>query len=212
MVGSHHRTVAAVFRTQVCLVLKSKVSSFLFSVPTLTLDPHPWPLSLMMSGLGLVLWLPFGPLAWCRSQGPVPGNPQETAGNQAQAGSLNPLGERAVGMAAGGRGLTRSPAPPLRWLRPRDPVSEVLFVNVSLLRSRVGAGAMDELPCIEAALEQELAELCELETEVFTDIEGACPGTPARPVQGSTSGEVAWPGTSARAHCAVWHLGSRVKL
>lgn len=115
-------------------------------------------------------------------------------------------------MAAGGRSLTRSPAPQLRRLRPRNPVLEELFVNVGLLRSRVGAGAMDELPCIEAALEQELDELCELDTAVFTDIEGACPGALARPVQGSTSGEVAWPGTSARAHCAVWHLGSRVKL
>lgn len=69
-----------------------------------------------------------------------------------------------------------SPAPPFRWLRPRNPVSEELFLNVGLLRSRVGAGAMDELPCLEAALEQELAELCELDTAVLTDIEGACPG------------------------------------
>lgn len=115
-------------------------------------------------------------------------------------------------MAAGGRSLPGSPAPPFRWLRPRNPVSEELFLNVGLLRSRVGAGAMDELPCLEAALEQELAELCELDTAVLTDIEGACPGAPARPVQGSTSGEVAWPGTSARAHCAIWHLGSWVEL
>lgn len=78
---------------------------------------------------------------------------------------------------------------------------------MGLLRSRVGAGAMDELPFAEAALEQELAEMCELDAAVLTDIEGACPGAPARPVQGRTSGEVPWPGTSARAHCAVWRQG-----
>lgn len=80
--------------------------------------------------------------------------------------------------------MTGSPAPPLRRLRPRNPVSEELFVNVGLLRSRVGAGAMDELPCIEEALEQEMAELCELDAAVLTDIEGACPGARARPVKG----------------------------
>lgn len=105
-----------------------------------------------------------------------------------------------------------NPAPPLRWLRPRNPVSGELFLNVGLVRSRVGAGAMDELAFGEAALEQTLAEMCELDTAVLNDIEGACPGAPARPVQGRTSGEGAWPGTLARAHCAIWRLRSRVEL
>lgn len=50
---------------------------------------------------------------------------------------------------------------------------------------------MDELSFCEAALEQELAEMSELDAAVLTDIEGACPGTPVRPVHSRTSGEVA---------------------
>lgn len=49
---------------------------------------------------------------------------------------------------------------------------------------------MDELPFGEAALEQALAEPCELDAALLTDIEGAWPGAPARPVRGRTSWEV----------------------
>lgn len=89
-------------------------------------------------------------------------------------------------------------------------VSEELFLNAGLLRSLAGAGAMDELPFGEAALEQALAEPCELDAALLTDIEGAWPGAPARPVWGRTFWEVTWPGASARAHCKVGRLRSRV--
>lgn len=151
--------------------------------------------------LALVLKKPR-PRAWAPAGG----------GGKPGSGKQSEPARQAVWIPAGGRGLTGSPAPPLRWLRPRNPVSQELFVNVGLLRSRVGAGAMDELPFGEAALEQALAEVCEMDAALLTDIEGACPGAPARPVPGRTSGEVAWSGTCARAHCAVGRLGSRVKL
>lgn len=141
----------------------------------------------------------------------MPGHPQEIARDQARAGSLNPLGELSGCWLVGGAWRK---TPPLRsgGSARGTPVSEELFFNVGLVRSRVGAGAMDELPFGETALEQTLAEMCELDTAVLNDIEGACLGAPARPVQGRTSGEGAWPGTSARAHCAIWHLVSRVEF
>lgn len=82
------------------------------------------------------------------------------------------------------------PRPPPGRLRPRKLVSEELFVSAGLPRSLAGAGAMDELPFGEAALEQALAEPCELDAALLTDIEGAWPGAPARPVRGRTSWEV----------------------
>lgn len=111
------------------------------------------------------------------------------------------------GWWAGHRGKPR----PTAWVAPPwTLVSEELFVNAGLLGSLAGAGAMDELPFGEAALEQALAEPCELDAALLTDIEGAWPGAPARPVWGRTSREVTWPGASARAHCTIGRLRSRV--
>lgn len=62
---------------------------------------------------------------------------------------------------------------------------------------------MDELPFSEMALEQALAEPCELDAALLTDIEGAWPGAPVRPVQGPLSRAVTWPRVSALAHYAV---------
>lgn len=70
---------------------------------------------------------------------------------------------------------------------------------------------MDELSFSETALEQALAEPCELDAALLTDIEGAWPGAPARPVLGRTSGEVTWSGASARAHRAVARLRTGVE-
>lgn len=113
-------------------------------------------------------------------------------------------------MPVGGQGLAGSPAPPLGWLRLRNLVSEELFGKAGLLRSLAGAAAMDELPFGEAAVEQALDELGELDAALLTDIQGAWPGAPARPVRGRMSWEVTWPGASARA-CVLRSCAPRIE-
>lgn len=168
----------------------------------------------MMPELGLVLWRPFGPLAWCRrSQGPVPGQQQETAGNQAQAGRLNPLGElsrrRLVGVASR----------PVTPLRSGGSARGTQFPrNFSLTRASSEArwapapASWTSCPSVRRLWNRNWPR-CANWTRRF------CPTSKVR-VPGLRRG-LCWVARQgrlldrelpARAHCAVWHLGSRVEL